>query len=243
MKIMSSTVRRSSIALVTSLVVLGASTLSAAPPPGADSPQAVVERLRNASEKKDFGEMIACLSPDDRAEMAVMMLAGAGMMAAFAGMGGDMASGMGEAMMGEDATPQQKAEMEKSKKEMAAKAKKLQDDYEALLKKHKLADKFNDGPPPGEPGPDSAKKLLKGVDDVALLKDTMAFMEKLDDGKGKMEKKDEKIFKDIPPVTDYKIQGDTATAKAGDKTIGFVKVGGRWYARADSLEEPGAPAH
>lgn len=229
-----------SIALVTSLVVLGASTLSAAPPPGADSPQAVVERMRKASEKKDFGEMVACLAPDDRAEMAVMMLAGAGMMAAFAGMGGDMASGMAEAMTGDDPTPQQKAEMEKSKKEMAAKAKKLQDDYEALLKKHGLADKFKEGPP-GEPGPGAARKLLQGVDDVALLKDTMAYMDKLGDGKGEKKEMAEGPFKDLPAVTDYKIQGDSATAKAGDQTIGFVKVDGRWYARAEPLDGPGKP--
>jgi hypothetical protein len=234
-----SAVRRSSIALVTSLIVLGASTLSAAPPPGADSPQALVERMRKASEKKDFGEMVACLAPDDRATMAVMMLAGAGMMAAFAGMGGDMASGMAEAMGGDDPTPQQKAEMEKSKKEMAAKAKKLQDDYEALLKKHKLADKFNDGPPPGEPGPDAARKLLKGVDDIALLKDTMAYMDTIGDGTGKKEEKKDEMFKELPAVTDYKIEGNSATAKAGDKTIGFVKVDGRWYARADTLDAPG----
>jgi hypothetical protein len=238
-----SAVRRNTIALATSLLVLGASTLSAAPPPGADSPQGVVERMRKASAKKDFGEIAACLAPNDRAEMAVMMLAGAGMMAAFAGMGGDMASGMGEAMIGEDATPQQKAEMEKSKKEMAAKAKKLQDDYEALLKKHGLADKFKDGPPPGEKGgPEAAKKLLKGVDEIALLKDSMAFMESIGDKKDEKNGMSEGPFGPLGEVTDYKIQGDSATAKMGDKTMGFVKVDGRWYARAEPLESPGSSA-
>src|SRR4029079_9603985 len=119
-------------------------------------------------------------------------------------------------------TPQQKAEAEKAKKEMAAKSKKLEDGYEALLKKDGLADKFKDGPPPGEPGPGAARKLLKGVDEVALLKDSMAFMEKMgDEMGGEKEERPEGPFKPLPQVTDYKIDGDHATAKADGRTIDF----------------------
>jgi hypothetical protein len=41
-------------------------------------------------------------------------------------------------------------------------------------------------------------------------------------------------------VTDYKIQGDRATAKAGKETVDFVKVGGRWFMKAP--EKKGEPA-
>ncbi|HEX2165586.1 MAG TPA: hypothetical protein VHM02_16710 [Thermoanaerobaculia bacterium] len=67
---------------------------------GAASPEALVARLQSAAAEKDFAELAACLAPDDRAAMSMVLMLGAGMMTAFAQMGAGLAEGMAE--MGAD---------------------------------------------------------------------------------------------------------------------------------------------
>jgi hypothetical protein len=43
-----------------------------------------------------------------------------------------------------------------------------------------------------------------------------------------------------PEVTDYEIDGDRATAKAGEETVRFVKVDGRWYVEPEA-KKPAEP--
>ena len=84
-----------------------------------------------------------------------------------------------------------------------------------------------DGPAPGK-----ARELLKGVDDIALLRDLMALFKDLGEESGKQ---DEAV--DIPKnVTDYKIDGDQATARSGDEVIAFVKVDGRLDFKPEAKE-------
>ena len=80
--------RHVSVALALLLVALPA--LAATKPYGGSSPQDVVARLKAAAEGKDMGEVMACLDPDSRREMAMMMVAGVGMMVAFSAMGTEM---------------------------------------------------------------------------------------------------------------------------------------------------------
>jgi hypothetical protein len=218
---------------------------AAATPNGAESPQALVARLNAGAKAGDFGEIAACMMPEDRAEMAVGLLAGAGMMVAFMGMGGEMAGnmaeGMAEAMGGGEMTKEQKAEAEKAKKQAADQVAAMKGRYEGILKKHGLDKKLEgDGmpePKEGEAPGVAARRLLEGVDEVALLRDLMGFMEQM--GK-EGEEGAKEAFETPKEVRDYKIEGDRATAKSGDETLEFAKVDGRWYLKAPQ-KKAGAP--
>lgn len=199
-------------------------------PLGAESPEALTKRLSAAAEAGDFGEIAACLDPASRAEMALGMVAATGMMMSFMQMGADMGSGMAEdmaeGMSGEELSPEQKAEMEKAKKEMAEKMGGLQKRFEGVLAKHGLSDLAAGAPMPGESTPEEAMKRLQGVDQVALLEDLLGVISDLSP-----ETKDTmKPSKDLyGTITNLKVEGDRATAQSGERTIEMVKIDGRWY--------------
>ena len=234
--------RTAALILAAPLVFQTAAAAAAKKPYGGETPQAVVERLNKAGQSKDFSEIAACLAPEDRNELAVGLLLGAGMMIGFMQMGGDMmqgmAEGMAEGMSGQEMTAEQKKEMEKGKKEAEAKAADLQKRYDTILGKHKLAEKMEEGPGAASGEGDAAlRELFKGVDTVALVSDLGALMTELGESAddGKISEQFEK-----QAVTDYTIEGDRATAKSGSETVEFVKVDGRWYVKApEKKEEPG----
>jgi hypothetical protein len=231
-------------------ILLSAPSAFAAPvkreAPGADSPQAVIARLEKAAQAKDLPGMAACLAPEDRTEITKGMLLAATMMVAFAQMGPGMADQMAEGMstLGDDSEnpktaqekAKEKAERDKQTQEAQKKVKEMETQYRAILKKNGLPDFFSeDGQKKADP--DKADALLQKVDQIALLDDLMGFLEKMDTGENQ---EPEKPFELPGKVTDYKIQGDRATAKAGKETVDFVKVGGRWFMKAP--EKKGEPA-
>ena len=233
---------RRSIALTLALTFLVLPAAArAGEPPGADTPQELVKRMTAAAEQGNIAEIANCLAPEDRAELTMGMVAGVGMMVAFMSMGGDMAAGMAEGMTegmtGEEMTAEQKAELEKGKKEAAAKAEEMQKKYEAILTRHKLDKIMAEGEPPGE-GPEAKAAMaakLEGVDQGALLAEMMGLLE----GLGEEKKEAGKGPVDLPRnVRDYKIDGDRATAQSDDETLEFVRVKGRWYFKPPKKEEP-----
>jgi hypothetical protein len=213
-------------------------TAVAAEPPGAATPQALITRLQTAAAKSDMGEMMACMAPDDRREMAIGLVAGVSMMAAFMGMAGDMAGGM---TTGDDAKPEDKAKAEKAQKEAKAKSEAMQKKIESVLKKHGV-DKMMEDPTPLPEEPAARSKALaamfRGTDDIALIKELMALLEEVGKEEGKTEKPPVDLPKDI---TDLKVTGDTATAKAGSETIDFVRIDGRWYMKAPEKDKGEMP--
>ena len=226
--------------------------LVAATQPGAESPQALVARLRTAAEKNDFPGLVDCIAPTERREMAAGLVMGTTMMVAFLDMGSEMAMGMGEAMAegmseaagGEGLTAEQKAEMEKGKAEAKKKAAELAARHDAILTRYGIKQRMEamqaEGGESGGGSPEEAiGKLLQGVDERALVVDLMGFMQSI--GEAQPDGGEKKPF-DLPlEVTDYKIQGDHATAKAGDETVRFVKVDGRWYLEPSQNQEPSSP--
>ncbi len=239
--------------LVSALVLLASPLpLAAASKPGAESPQALVARLRTAAEKNDFPGLVDCIAPTERREMAAGLVMGTTMMVAFMDMGSGMAMDMGEAMAegmsesagGEGLTAEQKAEMEKGKAEAKKKSAEFAARHDAILTRYGIKQRMEAMQAEGEGGGGSPEeaigKLLQGVDERALIVDLMGFMESL--GEAKPDGAEEKKPFDLPAqVTDYKIQGDHATAKAGDETIEFVKVDGRWYLAPSKNKAPAAP--
>jgi hypothetical protein len=209
------------------ILLLVPGSVWAGEPPGADSPQELVDRMMAAAESGDFAEMAACMAPEPRAEMAVMMVAMAGMMVAFMDMGAGMAGDMAEAFSDEEMTAEQKAEAEAAEREAAAKTAAVQARYEEILRRHGLDDLMSDeeGGPEGDADPQT---MLEGVDEIALLGDLMGFLEEIGDEEEGEPAEGSPL--DIPDeVGEIDVQGDTATATAGDEVLQFVRIDGRWY--------------
>ncbi|HEX5758280.1 MAG TPA: hypothetical protein VF121_03720 [Thermoanaerobaculia bacterium] len=200
-------------------------------PLGADSPQALVERLTAAAETQDFAEVAASLAPPDRAMMSMMMVLAATMMTAFSQMGSQMASGMAEAFQDEESmTDEQKAKAAADKKKMEEEGAKITKKLEAVLTKHGITELMENTPDPA-PGDDPAKnaeKLFADVDQVALISDIMGLMkESFKDS----EKPADSPMGKIPKgeLKDLKVTGDTATGTIDGEPVHFVKVDGRWF--------------
>src|SRR4029453_5661831 len=103
-----------------------------------------------------------------------------------------------------------------------------------LDKRMKELQESPDADPAGSPD-EAIGKLLAGVDERALIADLMGFMGDV----GKTQGGENKKPMDIPEITEYKIEGDHATGKAGDETVKFVKVDGRWYLVPEKSGGPG----
>lgn len=221
--------------LVASLAIVPGVALAApVEPPGAASPEALVARLNKAQAAGDLGELVNCIEPEGRAEMSGVFLAGALMMVSFMDLGGEMAAGMAEGMAGEEMTAEQKAEMEKGKQEAAKKSQAAKASLSAVLEKHGLPDLLDEGVELPEEGPDS---LLSNVDQGALVRDLMGVLE------GIGLDASEEAGSEMPvsaTITDYEVDGDRATARAGEETVEFVRLEGRWFLEAP--EETAEPA-
>jgi hypothetical protein len=206
-------------------------------PPGADSPQELVDRMMAAAESDDFAEMMACMAPEPRAEMAVMMVAMAGMMVAFMDMGAGMAGDMAEAFSEEEMTAEQRAEAQAAEREAAEKTAAVQARYEEILRQHGLGDLLSEeeGGPEGEVDP---QEMLEGVDEIALLSDLMGFLEEVGDEEEGASAEGSPF--EIPEeIGEIEVEGDRATATAGDDILEFVRIDGRWYFEPpDESESP-----
>ncbi len=207
-------------------------------PPGAATPEALIDRMMAAAEAGDMAEMAACMVPEERAEMTAMMVAMAGMMVAFMDMGGAMAAELGEGLaeaFGEgDMTAEEQAEQDAEREAAEAEAAKevaaVTQQYQEILSRHGLEDLMA----AEEAGDDvDLDALLGDVDQVALLRDLMGFLEEIGDEEegataGGAEMPDE--------ITDLQVDGSQATAKAGDETLELVEIDGRWYFKSPQPE-------
>jgi hypothetical protein len=221
--------QRSIAATLAGVLCLTPGLVQAATPLGADTPQALVARMNKAADTKDFSEITACLDRASRVEMSAMMMLGAVMMVGFMGMGSDMAEGMAGAMGDQSAESKKKAATAKA--EVAAKTAKAKAALSSTFKKHGLPDLMDEKALDAAGDP---KEALAKIDHPVFVRDMMAVLESIGDKKkdgegagdgggpgGKMP--------DTKNVTDYKISGDKATAKAGAETLEFVKEDGRWF--------------
>lgn len=214
-------------ALALAAALLLAPVARAAEAPGADSPAALVERLRGAAENEDFGELAACLAPDARKEMAQGIWVGATMMIAMSASMGDMAAGMGEAMS--DETPEAKEQAAKAKAEAEAKFGPWKKRYDETAKKHGLPT-LDQNEMEGDPG-----QLFDKVDTLAVIRDFGAMLKDFtkEQGKGGGGKKVEGQLENL------KVEGDTASGTLEGDPIKFVKIEGRWY--ISELPQGGPP--
>lgn len=211
--------------------------------PGAETPEALVERMKAGAAKEDFAEIAACLTPKNRTEMAMAMYMGATMMVAFADMGAEMGGAMAEGMSGMAGEPS--AEDKKKAEEQKAKAKeevgKLKTAYNALVTKYGLPAMPKEGEAEKpQPTQEEIEKLFAGIDQGAFLNDALAVMKAMPG-----EHKDESGPVKIPEggLENLKIEGDKATGTVGPDPFSFVKIDGRWYVEdlPKGPSEEGAP--
>jgi hypothetical protein len=214
---------------------------SAAKLPGAETPEALVERMKAGAAKEDFSEIAACLTPKNRTEMAMAMYMGATMMVAFAEMGAEMGSGMAEAMGGEmSAEDKKKAEEQKAKAQEGIAGMKAA--YNTLITKYGLPAMPKEGEPEKpEPTQEEIEKLFANIDQGAFLNDALAVMKAMPGE----EAKDSGPVK-VPEggLENLKIDGDKASGTVGGDPFTFVRIDGRWYVEdlPKGGSEEGAPA-
>lgn len=239
----SKSLRRRMMILGTAGALLLATTApTLAEAPGAESPEALVERARHALENENMGEFMACLSPDARTEMAQMIYLMGTMVVGFSMMGAEMATEMGSAMaegMNEEQTDEEKAEMEAGQKEAMAEVNALVERYDELVVGYGLPP-LNEGEEPPEEELDA---MFASIDHGAFVQDMTAFVDSLPNDE------ESPGPKGPPPVlgsgegtlTDLAIDGDAATAKIDGQDAELVRIDGRWYFDAKLFEGPGGP--
>ena len=204
--------------------------------PGADSPEALLQRAQAAAAAGDVAELMACIAPEDRAGMVVALAAGVTMMVGFMRMGtemmGGMAEGIAEAFHEEGLSDERKAEIEKEKTEAAAKFAELEAELTAIFQKHGAEDLLATAEADSDAGSgdgDRLRKLPAGVDDIALATDLLAFFgEAGQEGPGVGELSVSELDIDFNSLA---VDGERATVRDGDEEIEMVKVEGRWYLR------------
>jgi len=211
--------------------------------PGAETPEALVERMKSGAAKEDFAEIAACLTPKNRAEMAMAMYMGATMMVAFADMGVEMGGAMAEGLSG--MAGEQSAEAKQKAEEQKAKAKeevgKLKTAYNNLVTKYGLPAMPKEGEPEKpEPTQEEIEKLFASIDQGAFVNDALAVMKAMPG-----EHQDESGPVKIPEggLENLKIEGDQATGTVGGDPFTFVRIDGRWYVEdlPKGASEEGAP--
>lgn len=238
---------RSSAAAVIALVGLGCGLV--APParaeqPGAETPQALVERMKSAAERDDLAGIVACLAPPARAEMAMGLYMAATMVVAFSQMGLDMSVSMAEGMadaMGAEPTAEQQAEAAAQKEKARAELGKIRASYNALMAKYELPALPAEGEPePTGPTPEEMKKKFETMDQGVFMTDVMAFVDSIP-GTEEEEKSDEPegpVKIGAGELTGLAIDGDHATGTLDGDPVTFVRLDGRWYFEALEQDAP-----
>jgi hypothetical protein len=217
---------RSSLVAATLLLALaGAAPLAqVAKQSGAASPQEAVAALQKATAAGDMLQALPVISPGGLKQIANEGVTGLLMVLAF--------SNPDDAMPGSP---------KPSNTELAAKRKQYKQavdlatqtvkpyGLDALFGKPVLAD-------------DTQKSLnaaLDKADNAALITSLYASLTKLAPLLGMKQQPKPEPFIKSGNVTDYKINGDKATARNNAETMNFVRIAGRWYIEAPSTGGPG----
>ncbi len=215
--------------LVAVILLIGSISEVSAEVKGFDSPEAVFKNLVEASNAKDFKKLCSSIAPDDMATMNIVMIAGGSMMVAFIKMGADISAGMDAGAEG--ANPEADLKAKEKAKIAAQEANKLEADFNAILRKHKLEDSFkDDAAKPAIKDEKAAREhlaaLLKDVNQCVLMSDIFAFFDKMP---GEKSQKSSWRKPGCTQLKGLKIDGDTAAAMCGTEKMFFRKFQNRWY--------------
>lgn len=173
----------------------------AVPALGADSPQAVVERIRHAAENRDIRELAASTDPQQLGEMAEGLAFISAMVLAFSAFGDEVS--------------------------FDAEAKSLE--LDAIVTRYGLPSMNDESGAANAPNLQEALAGLDQVSMIGLIGDLSDFMAGLSESDEGINNEFLPPFEG--GLTDLVIDGDTATARIDEDDIQFVRVDGRWYAR------------
>ncbi|HSM52133.1 MAG TPA: hypothetical protein VLA75_12100, partial [Thermoanaerobaculia bacterium] len=204
---------------------------------GAESPEALVARMKKAAENEDMREMAACMEPEARKEMAEGMFLGATMMVAFSGMAegmgemaGEMAGAMAGAVGGEEAAAEVKEKVSEGTEAAGVDAAGMAERFNALLARHGLPGLDDES----EGGQEEFEKAMANADQVAFIGDIADFLKtEMKEGEGSGSKAP--MFEG--ELTDLQIDGDYASGKLGEEVVEFLRIDGRWFAKEPARPE------
>jgi hypothetical protein len=219
--------RSSLLALALLLALAVAAPLAqAGKQPGAASPQEAVAALQKATAAGDMLQALPVISPGGLKQIANEGVTGLLMVLAF--------SDPDDAMPGST---------KPSNTELAAKRKQYKQavdlatqtvkpyGLDALFGKPVLADETQK----------SLNAALDKADNAALITSLYGSLTKLAPLLGMKQTPKPEPFIKTGTVTDYKINGDKATARNNAETMNFVRIGGRWYIEPPTTGGPGGP--
>ncbi|HUR22142.1 MAG TPA: hypothetical protein VMZ90_15100, partial [Vicinamibacterales bacterium] len=194
---------------------------------GAATPQEAVAVIKKASDSNNMLLAMPVISPRGLKVIAGEGVSGVLMVLAF--------SDPDDAMPGSAKPP--KAELDAQRK----KYKSAVDLATATLKPYGL-DTMIGKPVMADDVQKSINAVLDKTDNVQLITNLFGAMMKMGPMLGMKESPKPDALVKIGNVTDYKINGDKATAQNGAETMDFVRINGRWYVEPpSSAGMPGAP--
>ncbi len=196
---------------------------------GAETPAAVIERIKKGAEAEAWGEFVACIAPGERPLLSASFVVLTQMMPMFLGMAVAF------------------AQDDEKKKEAEARLTSMQTDIENMLKRHGLENMVQKLSESGEAegmadanDPEKLEALTRMMNEVApnldhgaFIGDVFATLSKLGEGSGAKTSGPTEKF--ALPLTDLTIDGDKASGLIGEDPVHFVRENGRWFISAKSI--------
>lgn len=196
---------------------------------GAETPAAVIERIKKGAETEAWGEFVACIAPGERPLLSASFVVLTQMMPMFLGMAVAF------------------AQDDDQKKEAEGRLTSMQTDIENMLKRHGLENVVQKLGESGEAegmadanDPEKLEALTRmmnqaapNLDHGAFIGDVFATLSKLGEGTGAKTSGPTEKF--ALPLTDLTIDGDRASGLIGEDPVHFVRENGRWFISARSI--------
>ena len=184
------------------------------PPYGADSPQALIAAMEKAIAADDFGAVMPLISPAGRRELAEDAVTA--LIVALNFMDPDKAAAGGAGV------PDAEREMKRKNHQAAVEI------ARETLRPHGLDGLLGEAPL-SPLSKDVFALALTRTDTVVLMQSLYSALDRISKLLGTERTDEKKLPMTFGRVTDFEINGDTATAKADGDPIEFERLQGRWY--------------
>ncbi len=181
---------------------------------GGETPQAVVAGLQQAMKAEDFAAAMPYISPSGRRELASEGVSALLLFFAFANPDDQMPG----------SKPLPKTELDSKRKAYRTAV----DTARKTLKPHGL-DKVIGRPPMAPETQQTIDTALAKTDTVVLMTSLLVMMERLGPLLGMQRGDKPKVPFTLGNVTNYRVDGDRATARAAKETLEFERIDARWF--------------
>jgi hypothetical protein len=206
-------------------------------PAGAVSPEALLARARTAAADDAVAMIVCCLTPDDRIDVALELVIAAAVAADFAREElPSMLQELEDAIARGPRTTEQQAALDAARADVTSRVTALVAGLDRLLQRHGLPVWLKPGqePAPEVTDPGTAVRAMVGaLDQAALLRDTLAYLDELGLGHRREElgRRFTEPWRSEARVTDLRIKEGEAWGRLGTTSVEMVRQDGRWYLR------------